>query len=360
MKAALVGVGCLLVALVILLVVWHPPRLPPAPARAPLVVAPLRPEENGATDTARSADLLKWQRTTEAFRVLRRARGKPWQTSVQTGLGSTLVTAEDPLSWWAVLTADHPAEGEALERELDLLELARRMQHEADSGMAAARLGAVDAVSPDQRARMLGRPAPLLRRTMAGLNRIAPLAQPLERPILRERDLCMAAFPADWAANWRSVKLGRLGKAYIGGLSVPAIQRRLSGYYDSLIALTANREWKRQSEALRDFREARPWSKNVWALIRREEVNAWLMAVERYLDFDPVVLADGELRFQALRVEVAARLFTLERGHAPAGVEDLVPAYLPAVPEDPYDTGLRLQLREKRCWSPGQGSYPLR
>lgn len=59
---------------------------------------------------------------------------------------------------------------------------------------------------------------------------------------------------------------------------------------------------------------------------------------------------------QATRVVVALNRFKLERGHWPVGLDELVPAFLRAIPRDPYDGhALRYELREGApvVWSIG-------
>jgi hypothetical protein len=52
---------------------------------------------------------------------------------------------------------------------------------------------------------------------------------------------------------------------------------------------------------------------------------------------------------------LAVRCYELERGDLPDTLEQLVPAYLPQVPRDPYDGNpLRYSKRAKRIWSVGE------
>ena len=53
----------------------------------------------------------------------------------------------------------------------------------------------------------------------------------------------------------------------------------------------------------------------------------------------PQLAAQTEFSCAALAVQLAAEEFRLDRGGYPATLEDLVPAYLPEIPKDPFDDG---------------------
>ena len=59
-----------------------------------------------------------------------------------------------------------------------------------------------------------------------------------------------------------------------------------------------------------------------------------------------VVLDDAKIaRYRLLRTELALHAYALERGRRAVSLADLVPAYLPAVPQDPFAAGQSLRYR---------------
>jgi hypothetical protein len=72
---------------------------------------------------------------------------------------------------------------------------------------------------------------------------------------------------------------------------------------------------------------------------KRSGIDALLHPLSASLDVSLIAAMQRPYRSQrdrrAAAVDLAARLYELDRGHAPARVEDLVPAYLPHVPIDP-------------------------
>jgi len=54
-----------------------------------------------------------------------------------------------------------------------------------------------------------------------------------------------------------------------------------------------------------------------------------------------VKLQRSELLFRRLMIDLAGRAYELEQGKPPSNLADLVPAYLPAIPLDPF-TGTNL------------------
>lgn len=74
-------------------------------------------------------------------------------------------------------------------------------------------------------------------------------------------------------------------------------------------------------------------------------------------NFDRALLkrCEGDLRVSAAAVTAAARAYRLEKGREPETVEELVPAYLPAAPVDPYDGApMRYEAKTRRVATPAK------
>lgn len=94
------------------------------------------------------------------------------------------------------------------------------------------------------------------------------------------------------------------------------------------------------------------WFDGPAATSRRRVFTLFIPAMDKVVPAQKLMFATIE----ATRVVVALNRFKLDHGHWPVGLDELVPAFLPTIPRDPYDGhALRYELRDGApvLWSIG-------
>ena len=254
----------------------------------------------------------------------------------------------------------------ALDALVDVLTAARRMQYAPDAPILVAAMGArlthraYTAIGVEE-GRMLALPDAHVVRLASELERLRPLQRPL-RPLLRreQTDALMLAGSPALVEGWDGYDpvTQRLIVAFTAA-ALPEAARLLDATLDAAVA--------------RDLPRLRALHAEMMLPVEGHALGQWLFrpvrSLSRVLAGDAlpseVLLGfwQAEVQFDALRVFVARERYRRAHGAWPARLEDLVPAYLPAVPLDPYRSGTPLCYAGDLLYSVGpdgldQGGKP--
>jgi hypothetical protein len=266
-----------------------------------------------------------------------RSRGSPssWLTALEVEK-----TALEGLDRWLVRLGPEP---DLLQRALD--EVAR---HEKALPPAS------DAVKADDLALQttLDDPGELLR-WFDGL------------PGSRAQQVTYELLQTAWEAPWEKARAARIVRATVAG--------RLRGVEAGYPAIALRRQaeevawWSPGGRALSGWLPAETGPEAVAArqrlarLIDRSWLGDSLMAAPDL----PLVQAAGLCRVRGTRLQLTLALYEAREGKPAAGLDDLVPRYLPALPRDPFSPdgqgfSYRLSEGEDIEWGPQFGDEPVR
>ncbi len=249
-----------------------------------------------------------------------------------------------------------PAAKDALKPLADALHIVRRYLYVEDDFHTAlngaAWTGLVCDILLAERARLLARPTPELTGLLTELNAMDRLERPLGRLLVAERD--------DQTRIWTDPKeLRRLDGDSTAERIVafeirtfgPTIAADFKAFYDHAIEALDRRRFA-DVRALDDLiRTGWPLHVMVFHPGHAVAMQAASASFPTLASGSPYKILDAEARFEALRVAVAAELYRRRASRPPAALADLVPAYLPAAPADPYRPDRPLGFAGGRLWS---------
>lgn len=193
-------------------------------------------------------------------------------------------------------------------------------------------------------------PLPVLGAFLAELNALDRQARPVDEWLVRERDAFLA----------------QLGTEELPLDQQAEVRVKAQAALDHQIALLRARDVRGRELDTRRYQDPGAHLAPRLALHARE--------MAAYIPLSGLLPSLGraewrlwiaEAEFDAWRVKVAATIYRRTRGKTPDSLQALVPAYLPALPPDPFRAGATLRFERGRLWSVGwdgqdqQGARPI-
>ncbi|MFP5501898.1 MAG: hypothetical protein ACLGIN_05360, partial [Candidatus Sericytochromatia bacterium] len=244
----------------------------------------------------------------------------------------------------------------ATDRAIEVLGLGRRLASSRHETVIVPLVGTVISANQhgviDREAGTLtGVPAPELQRFLSGLNRIDAYEAPVEEvTVLAERDVWLRI-----ADQLQTKGLPEKDAAY--DWAVWLIHGNLNTHsrnlYDGLAAKIAARDFE-GADAMVD-RLSLPFPQVMLSMLFHpgDTVSIMLLSIQSTTLGATEKLLAAEARFDALRVRLASELYRRRHGAPPPSLEALVPAYMAAVPADPFKPDRPLRYAKGRLWSVG-------
>lgn len=217
-------------------------------------------------------------------------------------------------------------------RLVDALGMARRAMWAPQEAAIASEIGAGIAESAydaerAERARLLALPEPALRALLRDLNALDPIEIPLDRLLGGHRDHALLPAGMETGEDRFEEDKQWLVRPLIGYL-----REHTGRIADERVARLAERRFA----AERAVQARYPAVGAFTAMLHPVAALARLTAAEMPVDAWAHRVLCAEARFDALRTGLALELYRRAHGGWPITLDALVPAYLPAVPKDPY------------------------